>query len=528
MSVDRSVSPLLVLLDVAAHAALAADGQGRILHVNRHLEDLVGYSAAELVGQPVELLAPQRQREAHRRRLDAFLGLGQSRAMGSGIRLLARRSDGDELPVEVSLTPVPGPPDGIRVLAGIVDLTARVAEETRIRLLQRGYLTLVRLNESIVRAPDRTALFAAVCRAMVEAGGFLGAAVVVDEGSRDAPRPTVVASFSKGDFLGAAAQSSLDALVRSGNSPSARALHEGRSTATDDLAQFQAAGGSAPAVRAGVRSLLTVPLWCDEEPVAALTLLSAHSGQMHPELRTLVDEVSANVSLGVETIRTQERLRRSGAQRRELMSRLVAAQELERARIAGDLHDEPVQALAAMDLRLGLLAGQLRAAAPDLEPMVQRIQEMLGAATSSLRGLLFDLDPGRLEDGLGAAVTDAAQHLFEQQPVTWTLTGDAVIELPEPQQVQALRILKQALGDLSRRPGERTVRIDLRNTPGGLALTLDAERRDPGDEPASGPRGLRGVQTMQDRAAVTGGWCEVEETGPGRTLVRAWIPAQGA
>jgi len=77
------------------------------------------------------------------------------------------------------------------------------------------------------------------------------------------------------------------------------------------------------------------------------------------------------------------------AQRSELLDRLVAAQEEEGAHIAADVHDDSVQSLAAVDLRLGVLHRLVsETASPDLLSVVEKLQETVSGATDRLRQLL--------------------------------------------------------------------------------------------------------------------------------------------
>lgn len=112
---------------------------GAILFVNARIERDFGYARAELIGQPVETLLPERFRAAHGGQRAQFLAEGGARLMGAGRDLLARRKNGAEFPVEIGLNPV-ATDGGIVVVASIVDISARIAEdyarresETRLR-----------------------------------------------------------------------------------------------------------------------------------------------------------------------------------------------------------------------------------------------------------------------------------------------------------------------------------------------------------------------------------------------------------
>ena len=120
------------LLDAAPDAGVIVDLQGRIVLVNAETERLFGYSRAELVGQPIETLVPERFRTAHADRRAEYSAAPKRRGMGVGLNLFARRKDGTEIPVEISLAPIESP-EGTLVSASIRDMTARREADARLR-----------------------------------------------------------------------------------------------------------------------------------------------------------------------------------------------------------------------------------------------------------------------------------------------------------------------------------------------------------------------------------------------------------
>jgi PAS domain S-box-containing protein len=112
------------LLEAAPDAIVIARADGVITLVNRQTEALFGYDRAELVEQPVEVLIPERFREAHSAHRAKYMGVARVRAMGAGLDLYGRHRNGREFPVEISLSPLETD-DGLLVSAAIRDVTAR-------------------------------------------------------------------------------------------------------------------------------------------------------------------------------------------------------------------------------------------------------------------------------------------------------------------------------------------------------------------------------------------------------------------
>jgi PAS domain S-box-containing protein len=109
-------------------ALLMADQDKRISLVNRNTETLFGYSRPELIGEPLELLVPQRLREQHAAQVSTYLQAPTQRRMGAGRELFGRRKNGTEMPIEIGLSPI-RTAEGTFTLASIIDITERKRAE---------------------------------------------------------------------------------------------------------------------------------------------------------------------------------------------------------------------------------------------------------------------------------------------------------------------------------------------------------------------------------------------------------------
>src|SRR5262245_42508605 len=106
LQTDAPETPFQALLESAPDAMVIVDESGQIVLVNHQTEQLFGYDRAALIGQMVEVLLPVRLRHGHLRYRGNYFGAPHTRQMGSGLELVARRQDGSEFPVEISLSPL--------------------------------------------------------------------------------------------------------------------------------------------------------------------------------------------------------------------------------------------------------------------------------------------------------------------------------------------------------------------------------------------------------------------------------------
>jgi formate hydrogenlyase transcriptional activator len=130
------------LLESSPDAMVIVDQSGRIVLANSQTEKMFGYTNAELMGEPVEMLMPEKFRIRHVEHRLGYAVAPHARPMGIGMELLGQRKDGTAFPVEISLSPLEGETSKYYASA-IRDVTERKKAEERIRLSEERFRLLV-------------------------------------------------------------------------------------------------------------------------------------------------------------------------------------------------------------------------------------------------------------------------------------------------------------------------------------------------------------------------------------------------
>lgn len=227
-----------------------------------------------------------------------------------------------------------------------------------------------------------------------------------------------------------------------------------------------------------------------------------------------------------ELRRTVALLRASDQERRQLVSRLVTAREEEAQRIAGEIHDDPIQKLAAAAIRLGMLHKEGDGA--KRSEAIGQIQAAVSATLVRLRRMLFELSPRSLETGgLGHALTEYVQYANEEDATLYRLEDELSVDLDQEKRTIAYRVVLEALSNIRKHAAAENALISLSDRHGGVhcRVTDDGKGMAPEVVGVSLP-GHIGIASMRQRVEMVGGWIEIESQPGGGTTVEFWLPGE--
>ena len=141
------------LFEASPDATVVTDAEGRITSINSQVELLFGYGRQEIIGQDVEILVPERFRQAHPGHRDAYKTHASVRPMGAGLELFGRRKDGSEFPVDIMLSPMETA-EGRVVISVIRDISDRKKVQEAIRRSEQQFRALFEFSPDAIVASD--------------------------------------------------------------------------------------------------------------------------------------------------------------------------------------------------------------------------------------------------------------------------------------------------------------------------------------------------------------------------------------
>ena len=214
----------------------------------------------------------------------------------------------------------------------------------------------------------------------------------------------------------------------------------------------------------------------------------------------------------------------ANAERRKLLGQLITAHEEERKGLAEDLHDDSVQAVVALRMRLETLAA--RTTQPELASELDGLREEAGAAVERLRRLLFEIQPPELErNGVGVALTVALEQASAEDGLNCELADRTTRQPTQAVRTLLYRVGREALANIRNHAQASNVEVHLDDDSNGVSLKVLDDGK--GFDTEQGLRvrpGHLGLASMRERVEMTGGRLKLESQPGTGTALQVWLP----
>lgn len=268
----------------------------------------------------------------------------------------------------------------------------------------------------------------------------------------------------------------------------------------------------------------SVPLVAQEEAVGILNLMLVQGQSFNEGELDMLEAVGHELAVTIQRARLFERVREQEHVRRQLLQRLLVAQEEERRRIARDLHDHAGQLMTALIIQLAQLASRAESEGNPLGLQLRRLHELAQQGLDELRKLVHELRPSVLDDlGLGVAIRWYVEAYVRPAGLEVQVRASGLEgRLPADVETVAFRIVQEALTNVLRHARARRVEVSVERR-GEVLLVMVRDDGVGFDSEAVGHRTL-GLEGMRERAELVGGTVQVLSVPEVGTTVLARLP----
>jgi len=465
------------IAESAMDPIISIDEEQRIVLFNAAAERAFRWPRGAIMGQSLEVLIPARFHAAHRAHVARFRDTGlTSRRMGGANALVALRANGEEFPIEASISQ--HVEDGRRILTVILrDVTERTRAEAMLAHSEarlRGILDSA--MDAIITVDEQQKIVY-----------FNLAAERMFECPQDQAIGAPLAWFIPDRF---------------------------RRSHAAHVAEFGATGVSSRRM-GGARVVTGLRRTGQEFPIdASISQLEVGGAKFYT---VILRDVS-------ERVRALDALARSREELRELASTVSSAREQEQTRIARELHDELAQSMSAlkMDVKLMRVSADKDAA---LKRRLDRMEGQIDATIAAMRRIAADLRPLTLDDlGLVPAIESLVEDFGRRTGVRCELAvSDADMQMPAAHATAVFRIVQESLTNVAKHAMASLVEVVVSGDAQGVTVTV---RDDGVGFSTADPRkpqsfGLLGVR---ERAFLLGGEARVTSAAGAGTEVEARLP----
>lgn len=501
-AVHKANLTLQAIFDAAPVAVVSFDLEGRIMHWSRGAERMFGWTAEEVLGCVSPTIPPEELADFHEM-IARVVRQGPEKI----VRIRQKKS-GERIYASINPGPLwdsEGKTYGVMVI--LEDITARKQYEDGLRIVAETVST--ESGDASLKA-----LTKALAAVLQTDFAFIGE--LVDERQE---RMRTVALWGEGKH-----HPSIEYALA--GTPCENIIHQRQCCYPDDVRTLFPRDTWAQERQ--LQSYVGEPLRDEHGRVLGLISAMGRKPLPNPALAVSILKIFATRAVGeMERMRSHQALEHYSRRLRALSRQLLAAQETERRRIARELHDQVGQALTLLQLGLQNTRELEDAVAirRELDQHTTAVEQIL----DEVRQLSLDLRPPMLDDlGLVPALRWYTDRVRRSSPMEVRFETGALSEpLPAETETACFRTAQEALSNVLRHSGARSVLIRLDCEEGHLVLTVrdDGCGFDPAEARRRASLGCSmGLLSMEERVAPAGGQLVLKSAPGNGTSVRAMFP----
>jgi PAS domain S-box-containing protein len=466
------------IVESAMDPMIAVDQDQRVVLFNAAAEKSFLWPRSAVLGEPLDRLIPQRFRSEHRAHIETFGETGvTSRRMGSQMVLMGLRADGEEFPIEASISQ--HMEDGKKLFTVILrDITERVRAES---LLARSEARLRGILDSA-----------------------MDAIITVDESQQ-----IVLFNAAAEGLFGCTKEEAVGA-------PLAWFIPERFRGAHGNHVRSFGETGTASRRMGAQRVVTGIRRNGEEFPIdASISQVSERGSKFYT---VILRDVTARAL-------SEEALRRSKEELQELGAAAHEAREQEKSRIARELHDELAQALTALQIDVAWCKEKLPAGQDSFAQKLERMETLLDTTVTATRRIAADLRPLMLDDlGLLPAVEWLVENFMQRTGVPCELAvSTSELKLNNANSTAVFRIVQESLANVAKHARASHAEVAIEQNGSGVTISVrdDGLGFSPQDPRKPNSFGLVG---LRERAYLLGGDAAII-SAPGRgTNIEVRLP----
>ena len=246
------------------------------------------------------------------------------------------------------------------------------------------------------------------------------------------------------------------------------------------------------------------------------------------EENEIIFAIARATAIAMENARLIEMLEQKEDLLHQLVNKIISAQEDERKRLAADLHDGIIQSLIAIWYRLQRIKATPQTSPENWYDEISDLTNLLSTQIQDIRRILFDLRPLILDNyGLVPAVESYVQNLQKKHnlPVEVSTTGEEN-RLESNIEVTLFRIMQEALTNVMKhaRATEVKVELDITEEEATLRVEDNGTGMDPSLLATSQAQNCLGLASIQERALLLAGTCNIDSQPGKGTCISVKIP----